>query len=67
MRRKIYAIYKGEDFIFEGTSKECAEYLNIKIKTVQFYNTQAYKRRWQTKKKNGKERNRIIAIVIGEV
>ena len=26
----IYAVYKGENFLFEGTAKECAEHFNVK-------------------------------------
>lgn len=31
---KVYAIYKGEKFLFEGTAKECAEHFGIKKETI---------------------------------
>ena len=63
---KIYAIYKGDKFLFEGTSKECAEYFGVKRDTVRWWNTTANKNRAESKKRNGKERQRKIAVVIEE-
>ena len=63
---KIYALYKGEEFLFEGTAKECAKYKNVSEGTIHFWNTNAYKKRISSLRKNGKERNCIIAIVIQE-
>ena len=31
-KRKIYAIYKGDEFLCEGTARECAEFLGVKQK-----------------------------------
>lgn len=48
MKRKnegIYALYKGDKFITEGTKKEIAEYTGLKVKTLSFYATQANIRR----------------------
>lgn len=59
MRKKnIYAIYKGENFLFEGTAKECVEHFGVKEKTVWFWNAPANKRL--------DRKNRKIAIVIEE-
>lgn len=59
MRKKnIYAIYKGEDFLFEGTTEECAEHFGVKEKTIWFWNTPANKRL--------DRKSRKIAIVIEE-
>ena len=40
-----YAVYKGETFLCEGTSKECAEYLGVKKETIYFLSSPANKRR----------------------
>lgn len=56
---KIYAIYKGENFLYEGTSKECAEYFKVKESTVSFWHS-------PSNKKRDKRNNRKIAIIIGE-
>jgi len=53
----IYALYKGEEFIIEGTIKEIAKHQGIKPKSIEFYARPAYKKR--TKGKNGK---RLILI-----
>lgn len=33
---KDYAIYKGDEFLFVGTKKECIAYLGCKKKTFEF-------------------------------
>lgn len=55
---KIYAIYKGENFLFEGTAKECAEHFGIKKKTVWWLATPSNLKR--------DKRDRMIAIKIEE-
>lgn len=62
----IYAIYKGEENLFDGTAKECAEYLGVSINTIHFWNTRTYKKRIEGLTKRGKARNCKIAIVIKE-
>lgn len=54
----IYAVYKGENFLFEGTAKECAEHFNVKKDTVYFWNSPANKRK--------DRKGRKIAIIIEE-
>ena len=44
-KEKIYALYRGEKFLGIGTKKELAELLNVKVKTISFYATPAYKKR----------------------
>lgn len=46
----IYALYRGEAFITEGTIKEIAKYRNVKPKSIEFLARPAYKKR--TKGKN---------------
>lgn len=48
----IYALYKGEEFITEGTIKEIAKHQGIKPKSVEFYARPAYKRRIKNKNKS---------------
>lgn len=45
MKENIYAIYKGDEFIFMGTAKECGEYLGVKPESIRFRTTPAYQRR----------------------
>lgn len=63
---KIYAIYKGEKFLFEGTSKECAKYFNVKTRTIYWWAMPSTTKIAESKRKNGKERQRKIAVVIEE-
>lgn len=44
-KENIYALYKGDKFITEGTKKEIAEYTGLKVKTLSFYGTNAYLKR----------------------
>lgn len=64
--KKIYAVYKGEKFLFEGTAKQCARYFNVKEKTIKFWTTKSYFQRINKPTKKGKERNCKLAIVIEE-
>jgi len=59
MRKKnIYAIYKGENFLFEGTTEECAEHFGVKKETIWWLSTPSNLKR--------NKNNRIIAIKIEE-
>lgn len=40
-----YAIYKGDDLIIIGTREECAEELGVKLDTISYYCTPAYRRK----------------------
>lgn len=56
---KEYAIYKGEELLFMGTMRECAEFLGVKYETAIFYNCSAYKRRIE---KRQKARNYTVLV-----
>ncbi len=58
----IYAIYKGGEFIFMGTKKECAEHLGVKPRTIYFYTTREYQNR--AKKE---DHNRTIVIKVEDI
>lgn len=53
-----YALYKGDKLLGFGTTKELADQLGVKEKTIKFYNTKSYKKR----SKNGKNRRILIII-----
>lgn len=42
---KEFAVYKGDEFLFIGTAKECAAELGIKEASFRFYLTPSYQRR----------------------
>ena len=48
-REKIFAVYKGDEFIDLGTRKELAEKLNIKPNSIKFYSTPIYRKRTKDK------------------
>lgn len=52
--RNIYAVYKGDQYIMDGTIPEVARARGIKEKSVKFFLTPAYRRR-----KKLQDRNRI--------
>ena len=52
----VYALYKGDKFIYEGTKKEISEYTGLSIKTLNYFRTNHYviNRRSKTGKNNRK-------------
>lgn len=60
MKRTIYAMYRGEEFIDVGTKKEIMKRQNLRSETFNFYNTKTYHKRIANK-----EDNRIIIIKVG--
>lgn len=57
-KRAIYAVYKGDKYITEGTSKEICEKLGIKIAT--FYYCRS--KHWLKRFKHGNNHRIIIRI-----
>lgn len=43
--RKLYALYKGDKFITEGTIEEIANFKNVKKSTIDFLKRPVYKKR----------------------
>ena len=50
---KLYALYKGEELLATGTLLQIAYKTGVKLKTIRFYKTPAYKKR--SKGKNYRE------------
>lgn len=42
---KHYALYKGDTYLTSGTKYQLANYLNVKLRTIQFYLTPTYNKR----------------------
>ena len=42
---RIYALYKGDKWLLDGTKKELADYLKVKIRTIDFYMSKTYEKR----------------------
>lgn len=55
---KIYALYKGEKLIADGTLLQIAHKTGVKLRTIQFYKTPTYKRR----RKNGKNYRELVEL-----
>ena len=58
---RIYALYKGDVNLLDGTIKELAQYLKVKEKTILFYNSHTYK--------NNRVKdysNRYVVVYIGK-
>lgn len=56
--KKIYALYKGDNYMMDGTKQELADYLKVKVRTIDFYMSPTYKRR--------NKGNRTIVVYLGE-
>lgn len=42
---RIYALYKGEQWLTDGTKQELADYLGVKVRTIDFYMSPTYEKR----------------------
>ena len=62
--KHVYAFYKGEDILSIGTKKELAEALEVDIKTISYYVSNAYKNR--CKNIAPKNTNHIVVVDLGE-
>lgn len=51
---KIYALYKGDELLAQGTIVQIACKMGVKIRTIQFYKTPTYLKR-RNKGKNFRE------------
>ena len=60
----IYALYKGEENIMDGTLDEIARARHIKRDTLQYMLTAAYRRRVNEPSKDGKRRCRLELVLI---
>lgn len=40
-----YAIYKGDELLVIGTRQECADRLGVKVQTISYYCSPAYRRK----------------------
>lgn len=59
---KIFALYKGEEFIDIGTAKELAKKRNVKPEFIRYLSTPANKRRIDNRKSNNKPSKVLISV-----
>lgn len=60
-RQRLYALYKGEELLADGTMDEIADELGVARETVVFYGTNAYKHRL-AKRKNPKNYRELVYL-----
>ncbi|EGT3613202.1 hypothetical protein E5N06_07580 [Clostridium perfringens] len=53
---KVYALYKGEKLLSMGTIFQIAQDLNVQVRTIKYYGTDAYKRKLAKRKKSNNSR-----------
>lgn len=46
--QREFAIYHGDEFLCYGTLEHCAQYLNVKVSTVEFMRSKQYQERSKT-------------------
>ena len=56
-KERIYALYKGDQFLMTGTGEECAEYLEVNRRYITYISTPSYHRR--------SDGNRVLAYKLG--
>jgi hypothetical protein len=59
LKKKDYAVYKGDTLICFGSAEYCAEQLGVRPQTIPFYASPAYKKR-----RVGSDRDHLIVIRI---
>lgn len=64
MRERIYALYKGEKFLEEGTKKEIAAKRGCTVSTLSSLCSKSYLRRMERRKNKNKKGNYLILIKI---
>ena len=57
----IYALYKGEQMLSTGTIYEIAKELNVEVRTIKFYASEAYKRKL-SKRKNSRNARELVKL-----
>lgn len=55
---KKYALYKGDEYLYDGSLLQLAIKRNVKLRTIQFYLTPTYKKRTR------KSKNAIVLVEI---
>lgn len=60
-KKKQYALYHNDIYLYGGTLKELAEYLGVGERTIYFYSTNVYKKR-----KNNNFKNSYLVIEVEE-
>lgn len=60
----IYALYKGDNFICEGTKKEISNQTGLSIKTLDYFRTKHYI--VNRRAKSGKNNRKILIRIDGE-
>lgn len=58
MKKKEYALYKGDELLAIGTLKELSDKFNVKKETIKFYSSPSYLKR----RKNSKSGNYRIVV-----
>lgn len=56
----IYALYKGDEILGVGTIYELASMFNVQLRTIQYYRTEAYKKKLA--KRKTKSANILVEI-----
>ena len=57
-KKKQYALYKGDTYLYGGTIEELAKWLGVNERTIRFYTTPTYLKRF----KNNENRYLVIKV-----
>ena len=56
---KIFAVYKGDEFIVLGTAKECSDFTGLKESVIRWHATPAGQRRSESRQ----DQSRALRII----
>lgn len=49
-KKKQYALYKGDTYLYGETKEELANYLGVKVHTITYYNSNVWLKRLEERK-----------------
>jgi squalene cyclase len=61
---RIFALYKGDTYITQGTIREIAKYRGCTERTISFYLTDSYQKRLKNMEKNRKRRSKGNLVLV---
>ena len=62
-KNRVFALYKGELNVCDGTVEEIAEQTGVSVGTIRFYASSAYRRRLQDRRDRGVGGEECIELV----
>lgn len=60
MKQGIYALYSGDNYVMDGTIQDICKFTGLTERTIRFYATPVYLKRWNSRKKFRKNKGLLV-------